>query len=59
MYLYLLEEIKADRKLYVAIGTLIYKNFFQQDVIQLIIKKHQLPMIIVDTEKEEIVQWIN
>uniref|UniRef100_UPI0035C94196 element excision factor XisH family protein n=1 Tax=Planktothricoides raciborskii TaxID=132608 RepID=UPI0035C94196 len=51
--------MKADRKLYVAIGTLIYKNFFQQDVIQLIIKKHQLPMIIVDTEKEEIVQWIN
>ncbi len=59
IYLYLLEEIKADRKLYVAIGNLIYKNFFQQDVIQLIIKKHQLPMIIVDTEKEEIVQWIN
>ena len=54
----LLEESKIDRKLYVAISALTYNNFFQRDVIQLIIKKHQLPMIIVDTELEEILQWI-
>ncbi|MCT7972038.1 XisH family protein [Laspinema olomoucense] len=58
IYRYLLEESKIDRKLYVAISALIYKTFFQRDVIQLIIKKHQLPMIIVDTELEEILQWI-
>ncbi|HEY9835345.1 MAG TPA: element excision factor XisH family protein [Vampirovibrionales bacterium] len=58
IYRYLLEETKIDRKLYVAISTLIYNTFFQRDVIQLIIKKHQLPMIIVDTELEEILQWI-
>jgi hypothetical protein len=29
------------------------------DVIQLIIKKHQLPLIVVDIEIEEIRQWIN
>jgi hypothetical protein len=58
IYRYLLEESKIDRKLYVAISALIYNTFFQRDVIQLIIKKHQLPMIIVDTELEEILQWI-
>lgn len=58
IYRYLLEENRVNRKLYVAISALTYNNFFQRDVIQLIIQKHQLPMIIVDTELEEILQWI-
>ncbi|MGI0494118.1 element excision factor XisH family protein [Alkalinema pantanalense CENA528] len=59
IYRYLLEEIAPDRKLYVAISAVAYKNFFCQDVIQLILKKHQLPLIIVNIETEEIQQWIN
>jgi hypothetical protein len=42
IYRYLLEEIAPDRKLYVAVSTVAYKSFFSQDVIQLILKKHQL-----------------
>jgi hypothetical protein len=59
IYRYLLEEIAPDRKLYVAVSTVAYKNFFKQDVIQFILNKHQLPIIVVDTEMEEIRQWIN
>ncbi|BDI18627.1 hypothetical protein ANSO36C_44290 [Nostoc cf. commune SO-36] len=59
IYRYLLEETAPDRKLYVAVGALIYKNFFNQDVIQLILHKHQLPLVVVDTETEEITEWIN
>ena len=59
IYRYLLEEIAPDRKLYVAVSTVAYKSFFKQDVIQLILNKHQLPIIVVDTEMEEIRQWIN
>ncbi|MEM9541057.1 MAG: element excision factor XisH family protein [Cyanobacteria bacterium P01_E01_bin.42] len=59
IYRYLLEETAPDRKLYVAISADIYKTFFQQDTIQLILRKHQLPLIIVDLEAEEIKQWIN
>ena len=55
----LLEETAPDRKLYVAISAIAYQNFFSQDVIQLIVSKHQLPLIVVNTEVEEIVQWIN
>ncbi|WP_322744759.1 element excision factor XisH family protein [Cuspidothrix issatschenkoi] len=36
-----------------------YKSFFTQDVIQLILNRHQLPLIVVDIETEEIKQWIN
>lgn len=59
IYCYLLEETAPDRKLYVAVSAIAYKTFFNQDVIQLILNKHQLPLIVVDTELEEIVQWIN
>lgn len=56
IYHYLLEEIAPDRKLYVAVSLIAYKSFFRQDVIQFVLNKHQLPLIIVDTEMEEIRQ---
>ena len=59
IYRYLLEETAPERKLYIAIGAVVYKSFFVQDVVQLILSKHRLPLIIVDTEREEIEQWIN
>ncbi|KJH72431.1 element excision factor XisH family protein [Aliterella atlantica] len=59
IYRYLLEETAPERKLYVAVGTVIYKSFFNQDVVQLILSKHRLPLIVVNLEAEEIEQWIN
>jgi hypothetical protein len=59
IYRYLLEETAPERKLYVAVSTVAYNTFFKQDVIQLILNHHQLPLIIVDIEAEEIRQWIN
>lgn len=59
IYLYLLEATAPDRKLYIAISEIAYKSFFTQDIIQLILNRHQLPLIIVDIETEEIKQWIN
>lgn len=59
IYRYLLEEVASDRKLYVAISDVAYNAFFTQDVTQLILNKHQLPIIVVDIETEEILQWIN
>jgi hypothetical protein len=59
IYRYLLEETEPDRKLYIAISKVAYNAFFTQDVAQLILHKHQLPIIIVDIEVEEITQWIN
>ena len=59
IYRYLLEETAPDRRLYIAVSAVVYKRFFTQDVVQLILRKHRLPLIIVDTEREEIEQWIN
>jgi hypothetical protein len=59
IYRYLLEETAPDRKLYIAISKVAYNTFFTQDVTQLILNKHQIPIIVVDIETEEIMQWIN
>ena len=59
IYRYLLEETAPDRKLYIAISKVAYNTFFTQDVTQLILNKHQLAIIVVDIETEEILQWIN
>ncbi|MFM7447290.1 MAG: element excision factor XisH family protein, partial [Leptolyngbyaceae cyanobacterium] len=56
---YLLEETAPDRKLYIAISKVAYNTFFTQDVTQLILNRHQLPIIVVDLGTEEIMQWIN
>ncbi len=59
IYSYLLEETAPERKLYMAISKIAYKTFFTGDVAQLILKKHQLSIIVVDIESEEITKWIN
>ncbi|MGK7955292.1 MAG: XisH family protein [Crocosphaera sp.] len=43
---------------YLAISQKIYEKFFTQIAIQLILKKYQVLLLIFDTNKEEIVQWI-
>jgi XisH protein len=59
IYRYLIEETAPERKLYIAISEVAYKTFFSQDLAQLIITKHQLPVIVVNIDTEEVVQWIN
>jgi XisH protein len=59
IYRYLIEETAPERKLYIAISEVAYKTSFLQDLAQLIITKHQLPVIIVNIDTEEVVQWIN
>ncbi len=59
IYRYLLEETAPDRKLYIDISKVAYNTFFTQDVTQLILNKHQLPIIVVNIETEEIMKWIN
>ena len=48
-----------DHKLYLAISKKIYKKFFQQVAIQLVVQKYQVLLLVVDINKEEIIRWIN
>ncbi|MEH2036201.1 XisH family protein [Nostoc sp.] len=48
-----------ERELYLAIGEIIYEDFFQKVAIQLVVAKYQVSLLVVDMNKQEIVKWIS
>jgi XisH protein len=59
VYRNLIQLTAPEYTLYLAIDDVIYTNFFQRKSIQVITKENQLLLMVVEMEKEEILQWIN
>lgn len=59
LYLGFLELTEPDRKLYLAISETIHTSLFSQKAIQMIVRRYQLPLLVVNVEAEEIVAWTN
>lgn len=57
LYRGFLEVTDPDRYLYLAISDTAYRAIFLQRAIALIIRRYQLPFIVVDLATEEIVLW--
>ncbi|MDZ8188543.1 MAG: XisH family protein [Nostoc sp. ChiSLP02] len=48
-----------EQELYLAIGEVIYEDFFQKVAIQLVLEKYQVSLLVINMKKEEIVKWIS
>ncbi len=48
---------EPEYEIYLAIKDSIHKNFFRRESIQEVTKLNQLCLIVVDMDKEEIVEW--
>ncbi|QXE22560.1 putative fdxN element excision controlling factor protein [Richelia sinica FACHB-800] len=59
LYRNLINLTEPEYKIYLAIKESTYQNFFTRDSIKEIVELNQILMIIVNVEKEEILQWIN
>jgi hypothetical protein len=59
LYFDLLELTGLEYKLYLAISEFVYQDFFLQKGTQTIIQRHQLNLLVVNLEQEEIVKWIS
>jgi hypothetical protein len=59
VYRNLIQLTDPEYKLYLAIDDVVYQNFFQRKSIQLITNENKLCLMVVEMEKEEIMQWIN
>lgn len=57
IYLSFLEITDPERKLYIAISEKVYEEFFTLESIQVIVKRFQLPLIVVNLQTEEIAKW--
>lgn len=59
LYRGLLEVTDPTRKMFLAVSESIYHKFFQRSAIQLIVKRFQVAMVVVDVENERVLQWIS
>lgn len=57
LYRAFLEIVAPERQLYLAVSDSIYRMLFEQEAIQLIVRRYDLPFLVVDIGTEEVVQW--
>ena len=59
LYRIYLEQVAPDDKVYLAIDLAVYRKQFSRPGFALVVRAKNLPLLVVDTKREEIVQWIN
>jgi hypothetical protein len=57
VYKDILEEIENDRKLYLAVTDVAYKDIFTEPIGKLIVNKNQINLLVFNPKKREIIQW--
>ncbi|MBV9389171.1 MAG: XisH family protein [Chroococcidiopsidaceae cyanobacterium CP_BM_ER_R8_30] len=57
IYRRLIELTEPEYQVYLAIDDVTYQDFFSGKAIQVVVQANQLLIIVVDIEREEIVQW--
>ncbi len=58
IYLGVLEVTEPERKLYLAVNHTVYKEFLEQEAIELIRRRFQVAIVVIDVARQEVVQWI-
>ena len=57
-YRFLLEEKGQTETVYMAVDRQVYRRWFHGEAVQVLVKRFEIRLLVVDIEKEEIVQWI-
>lgn len=57
IYRVYMQTIAPERKVYLAISDRVYQGFFQQRAIQAVLQEYGVRLLVVDLEREEIVEW--
>ena len=58
VYLTFLEKVDPERKLYIATSDLTYGVIAESKAIQMLLHKYQIPLLVVNPERKEIVAWM-
>jgi len=58
LYLSFLQKIEPERRLYLAVSHITYDTVMQGEAIQMLIEVNHVPLIVVQTENEEVLKWI-
>ncbi|GAK54207.1 FdxN element excision controlling factor protein [Candidatus Moduliflexus flocculans] len=58
-YRILLSKTQPERRLYMAVPSDVYHGFFEGMFAQLILQEAQIHLLVYDSKREAIEQWIN
>ena len=58
IYLDLIELANLNYELYLAVNESVYEQFFLRAATKQIVERHQVKLVIVDIQQEEVVKWI-
>jgi hypothetical protein len=59
VYRDIVAETDLSFELYLAITNGIYQGSFQRQLAQMIVKRNQVKLLVIDSEIEEIIKWID
>ncbi|CAN5350817.1 hypothetical protein BH20ACI1_BH20ACI1_27620 [soil metagenome] len=59
VYKLFLGQAKPEIKVFLAVSEKVYKDFFLRKAVDFVVEMKKISIIVVDVEKEVIVQWIN
>ena len=59
LYRIYLQSIAPDDKRYLAVSVTTYEEQFTRPAFAIIVREKSLPLLVVDTEREEVARWIN
>jgi hypothetical protein len=57
IYRQLIELTEPEYRVYLGIDDITYQDFFLEKAIQVVVQANRLLLVVVDIEREEIVQW--
>jgi len=57
LYKVFLKATAPEHQLYIAISHKVSDELFQQKAYQLVVREYQIPLLIVNVETEEIIEW--
>jgi hypothetical protein len=58
MYIAFLEALERNETVQLAISDVTFQEYFQSKAVQMLLRRYGVNVIVVDTQHEEIVQWI-
>jgi hypothetical protein len=59
LYRSLLELSAPDRALHLAVSESVYTSFLSRPAVQLVLRRSQMAVLVVDAIKQEVVSWIS
>ena len=58
LYRTLIQQLKLERSLFLAISKEIYRKFFQRPSIRVIVRVQEVKILVFDPDTETIIEWI-